>query len=464
MIGTRHPFYYEFPTVITKTKAGKNSYSTIFCGLVKMDIATDVFKSMKDVNGFSVLCHRIQDSYFDNSLILENIKAFYVVSTRAEGKPHNFKAATFILVGKNLGKTNQTNIWTQVLANALSKYHDKNRTNECPELIRPMLASGKAVSNQLLNNTIMDLHNTYASNYHIQHKFDGHRMVVRVSDCYAYSRTAEKTHISNSLADELLVIKQNYKLCLPAEYKNYKIYLDGEYYLHEKSLQSITSAIRSEQQSAEKDELIYHIFDIPMTLANNSVAPVVCVDRLKLLRVFREYFAKFNFTKIIFIGSTMPKNAATLKASYLKALKDKYEGLIFRIDDRLYEPGHNDYHSSNIIKIKELLRDEFLIVGFKTGKGKAEGKIILTCVTTEKTIQHAGEYLASRGRIIEGNMDFLVGSKFNVTPKLPDQEKIDLYNRALEDNSIILGKLYTVEFTDWSNACLPLRGVGISLF
>jgi len=460
MIATRRDNYYEFPEIIVKSKTGKFTTTTIYCGLIKKDASADAFKKLTDPTEITNIASRIKPEYEDKSIITDNVKGFIIIRGGYVGGKISFKAATYILTGTNYGKKNQENVWTHTLIAAKSKYDDKNRPNESPELFRPMLANGEAVSKELLNGALKKLHLQYKGNYLIQYKYDGHRMVCRLSDQFCYSRTAEKTFISDELAAELKIINTHIKIALPGDKE---VYLDGEYYQHGLSLQSISSAVRVEKQTPEKSSLVYYVFDLPMTL-DGKMSDIECLERIKCLAKLRKYFAEYNFEKIVFVTSWVNPTYKSLKEHYADSINQNYEGLMIKLCDGIYEPSHNNYHSKMMIKIKELLREEFLICGYKTGKGKDENKVTFTCSLTEDTVIKATRYLCDKGKLIGISVDAAVGTKFSVRPKLNDQGHEKLYQDVVSGELDVVGKLYTVEFRDWSDRLLPQQPVGIALF
>lgn len=455
--------YCQFPTIYTASKTGKRTVCNIFCGVIKFNADKNVFKKLTNPSEISNIASRLKPEYDDNSFITDNVKGFIVLQGGYEGGKISFKDATFITIGKNTNKSNQTNVWTQALAQAKSKYTDKNRPNELSDIFCPMLAKGDAVSKDLLDTTIYELHEDHKNNYVVQYKYDGHRMVCRLQDQYCYSRTREEIHISNNLYKELNIVNEHLNTVLE-KYSQYNIYLDGEYYFHGMSLQGISSAVRSEAQSDEKDKLIYYVFDVPFTNKDNSMSNVVCKDRLLALNSLRKYFASYDFTNIVFVPTKAPKTANELKGMYVKSLADQYEGLVMKLLDETYEPGHNNYHSGNMIKIKQLLREEFLITGYKTAKGKAEGTIIFVCSVTEDNVNQAVQYMRQKGRIFSICPNAAKGAHFAVKPKITEDESKDLYNKVVADEIDIIGKLYTVEFRDWSDKLIPTQAVGIAFF
>lgn len=468
-IAIRKNNYCVLPDVRVLTKSGKTTISTIYYGLVSNSATKQTFKTaLKDCGEgeidetFTGLVSRIKPEYENGNIIMDDIKGFIIIRGGYEGGKISFKDPTFVTAGKNLGKANQTNIWTQTAADALSKHNKKNKPNEATDLPRPMLALGDAVSKDLLDTTIIKLYEKYKNNAIFQLKYDGHRMMCDFEKCY--SRTAEIIYPSDQLNAELQIVKQHLHRALPEYAKDYKIYLDGEYYCHGKSLQAITSAVRYEQQSADKDELIYHVFDIPIFNKDGTVAPIPCINRIKALSAMNKYFQSFEFTKIIFVGSFLLKTPEAIKRRYLRALQENYEGLILRVADAFYEPGHNNYHSHNILKIKELMRDEFRLVAYSTGKGKAEGQVKFTCAIREENVLNAIKYFRQKGRIFEVDVNSAIGETFGVAPKLPADERVALYNKLVSGEINITDKLYTVEFRDWTDKLKPAQPVGIAFF
>jgi hypothetical protein len=221
--------------------------------------------------------------------------------------------------------------------------------------------------------------------------------------------------------------------------------------------------VRSEKQSPEKSNLVYYVFDVPTTI-NGKISEEECLTRIKCISKMREYFAEFNFERIVFVKSWLNPSFQQLKTHYSNALEEGYEGLMFKICDGIYEPSHNNYHSKMMIKVKQLLREEFLICGYKTGKGKEDGKIIFNCALTEDTIIKALSYIRSKGKLISISPDVALGSKFFVRPKLTDEESKQLYQDVVSETVEVIGKLYTVEFRDWSDKLMPQQPVGIALF
>jgi ATP-dependent DNA ligase len=230
--------------------------------------------------------------------------------------------------------------------------------------------------------------------------------------------------------------------------------LDGEYYLHGYPLQELSSAIRNESQNELKDKMIYHIFDIVITDKDVNIQKDLCEARLWKIKLLRDAFTLPN---INFVESRKPVNPESLKQDYLLKRQQGYEGLIIRVLGKPYESGK----TTNMIKLKGSFREEFRIVGFKEGKGKHQGLIIFRCRITEDTIAKAVEYMNEREiPVTEVNIENPIDTEFNVSPALPDSER----KKMLEEGESYIGKLYTVEFQDWSKLLKPMRPKGIAIY
>lgn len=461
MIGTTKTHYHEFPIVEITTKTGKISHWQIFAGIVKRTNNDVDFTKGLVPEDLKYVSEPIKEEYSRNVILPPELKGYYVAMSWYDKEP-TLKNATFVEKGKNLEKSNSTNVWTQTLADALSKYNKKNKPNDKVDLVLPMLATGDAVGKDLLNSTIIGLFEKYQNNYCLQTKFDGVRLMIRLSkidkpNIFPYSRSGDKSYISNALLAEIRILCQNFGQLLP--YKNCKVYLDGEYYNHNMKLQEITSAARVQKQTEEKDQLIYYIFDIVLTDQDNNIYDIKCSERLLLLKKFREFFEEYEFARIVFVTSIAYNNAKSIKKLYLDQLKNGYEGLIMRILDRPYESGKN----KNMIKLKQKLREEFTIIGFSSGKGKSSKAIMFKCQIDERTIALAMQYLARTGKVPKYTFDNVKKRDFKVTPQGTIESREQMLKDAQENPDNYIGKMYSIEFQDWSEEFKPIRPSGIEI-
>ena len=244
-----------------------------------------------------------------------------------------------------------------------------------------------------------------------------------------------------------------------------KLTLDGELYYHGKHLNEISAYVRADNQSIDKSLIEYHIFDIYYE-KEEDVNNVIYIERLRLFEKIKELYSSLNnsFGKIVFLDTNQIGNSDDAVNFYKNSLELGYEGSMIRIPSGKYDMGYDDYHSKQLIKIKPLLRDEFLCVGYTSGKGKSSDLIILKCELTSKNVKNAIHYMSKRNIMIDiyTYKDY-TGTSFNVTPKATEEERRKMLIDFNENfKSKYENRLYTCEFRDYSKKKLtPERGVGI---
>lgn len=453
-IFTHRGNYFESKVVTTNAANGDLLRWQIFIGLVKSDSPKE-FAEGQVPDALNILSMPILPQYENNSAMDPKIKGYKITATwRNDGKPI-LKMATFITKGKNETKENRTNTWTQTVAEAVSDYKKRNKPNEKQDLILPMLASGEATEDADLDKVLKKIWKKHTDNIRTQIKYDGIRMMVKFSKdtpvIFAYSRSGEKIYISEKLMAEFQVMRHTIFSRLPA---GRDIYLDGEYYSHGESLQDISGAVRFEGQNAFKDKLVYHVFDIVTTI-DSFIVPDDCRTRLWWVHMFAEYYPGLKLVE--FVKSEKPECWQDIKADYMKKRSENYEGLILRVSNKPYVSGRN----TNMMKLKPSFREEFLITGYKEAKGKHAGLIIFKCQLTEASIQKAKDYMVSKGKeITDVDITCLKDITFSVTPAATEEDR----KKMLEDGDSYIGKLYTVEFQDWTNMLKPQRPKGIAIY
>ena len=147
-------------------------------------------------------------------------------------------------------------------------------------------------------------------------------------------------------------------------------------YLHGRDLRWISGQARRERDDRS---LEFHVFDCFFPAAKAAGHDMASVDRQRYLDVF------FRMA-----GRTMPhvrrvKNFPAATMAAVDRLRDRfleegYEGAIVRKNCGGYRYGTNNYHSSNLVKVKPVYDSEFRVVGFTQGlKGKDVGAVIWIC-------------------------------------------------------------------------------------
>lgn len=108
-----------------------------------------------------------------------------------------------------------------------------------------------------------------------------------------------------------------------------------------------------------------------------------------------------------------------------------YEGTILRTPGGIYTAGHR---SVNLLKHKDFVDDEYVIIGVGEGKGKFEGAIMFTCVTPEGKEFDCG---------LKGSMD----------------DRREMFSRKDE----YIGRLLTVKYQNLTEDGIPRFPVGVSI-
>lgn len=475
----KFPIHKKLKSIKSK---GQDSYMIweIYVGVCPVD--TDKNIIAETLNGrinneseisqvFSSVCSEIKPSYFnhlqinkaDNSI---RLKGFTVVNSRHEGSPDKFGVMTFVKQGKNLRKSNRTNIFTQSMSDALSKY--EKRTNK-GKYYEPMLATGEAIVAEDEDRVLKELFDKHKGNFVLQKKYDGIRLlveyIVATKEINSYSRGAKDMIISDAIINDCKLIFETLIANHPNFEKLDKIILDGEQYIHGVKLQKISGLGRRESEHDEqRDQLEYYIYDI-ILLINEYPTNNTYEERAKI----RKEIEPLKLNKTYYVNDFIMESLTQLKKLYHKVLDDGYEGLIMRFLDKPYKSGRG----KNMLKIKPSYREEFPIVGFKTGRGKDEGKPIYICEITMQTAKSAIEFIRKRVRTFSVDVDeiFEGDIKFSCKPTGDDETNRALYEKyiQIQDDGFtwfyhnVEGKMATVEFQDYSEKLIPNRAVLIEI-
>jgi ATP-dependent DNA ligase len=355
------------------------SYTNNNGNVLEWTLEIKLFKNDKYVS--------ILDKMLDSPLyILDNsYKAeINVIFQQVGGKIRKNKP-TIVLSGKNINKKNETNVITQAFRDALSLYNKQSKkvkVSNLNEKYPPMLV--KVINNcktSILTDKDFELGIT------IQRKFNGVRYVSFIdsnNNIIQYSRSGTVYHPSQYLIDELKLLLSNnlfnidkYGISSEKEldaYKNSTPYLDGELYLHNSSLNYISGQARREN---DKETLFYYVFDVFFPYAIENGYNMKSKYRQEYLT---DMFSNKKLEYIKRVENYSVKNIDEINILTKQFLKEGYEGSIVRKDDKEYKYSYNNYHSSNILKIKPVFSKEFTVVDFKEGtKGKDVGNIIWIC-------------------------------------------------------------------------------------
>jgi ATP-dependent DNA ligase len=388
------------------------------------------------------------------------------------GQNKKVTSAKTPVVGKNIGKVNQTNVWTQALMNALSAYNkhiklkqaktapineltlneDANTQDGENNKFPPMLIDVYARVD-LKGKTLQWKKREKPFNFddaYIQAKFDGERCISYVSGdlngrpvVSLYSRKLidipKFIHLKLQLSKVYEAAPFNLRDGTHIEPT--RVYFDGELYHHGIPLQKINSIVRNQTTSAEEDkQLEFHIFDcfIPALPALTFTQRQEIIARL------------IRTEKLIVRVETVRISSEDDAGEYTKRmLQQGFEGAVIKRGDGTYKFGYNNNRSRECLKIKRRLDSEYQVVEYTSGvKGKEIGALIWVLQTED-------------------------GQKFNVVPKvegkLEDKLKLRyaLYTALRDDprkfDREYKGKFMRVEYEDLSDKGIPLRAKAIGI-
>lgn len=364
---------------------------------------------------------------------------------------------TIITTGKNIGKKNETNVITQAFRDALSLYNKhikRTSVGSSDEKPPPMLL-------QWINDSKSAIltPKDFIDGITVQRKYNGVRYVTFMNInniIIQYSRTGSDYHPAIYINTELVKMLSNlpqlsigkYGIRSQEEleaYKYSKPYLDGELYMYGKSLSYISGQARKE---TDKDKLNYYIFDVFFPYAISEGYNMISKHRQEYLNDL--FINKYTYIKRV--DNIKVQSLYEIKTLTETFIDEGYEGAIARKDNKEYKYSFNNYHSSNVLKIKPVYSDEFNVIGFTEGKkGKDVGKIIWICEVKDPKNSN--------------------DSTFTVVPNLSLQEREKLFNCLSEKvNKLqtrfdrdVKGLPLTIEYSELSSKTgKPLQAKAIA--
>jgi ATP-dependent DNA ligase len=450
---------YVFPSVTSIDSAKRTRRWTIFVRLIKTSNMTGK-KPPKlsinwDVNNFKTVPASVK--FYTNAQLPQGIIAQMwteqgIVNSSAKINPSSkqYKITrsipTYILKGKNLGRANATNVFTQALIQARSKYllkvdssavRDKNSVSR----FYPMAVHKyETVPRDQCKRIIFPAA--------VQRKLDGGRVVAYrdKGNVILYSRklkliTGHKHVIKelNSIFDKINDAHSD------------SVYLDGEFYKHGMSLQEISGLMRREEGSKttakEKKNnmdvtlLNYHIFDIFFP-KSTTLKDMSYLNRMVLLE---KVFKNLQLTFVKKVQTVIVESVPEYERFHRQFLEEKYEGSIIRNLHSPYEFGINkEIRSYQVRKRKPRYTAEYEIIGFTEGsQGKYRGAIKWILETED-------------------------GTPFDITPVDKSYDELyELYEKLSNDPSIFeneyKGKMMTVIYDDISKDGVPLRAKAVGI-
>jgi DNA ligase-1 len=260
--------------------------------------------------------------------------------------------------GKNLGKKNATNAFTQAKSEVLNNYAIKRSRGYFDDVAeidnvpftKPMLATKWEDRKDKVS--------VGKDSVALQPKLDGIRCIARVDGLW--TRTGQVItacpHILAALA--------------PLFVNNPDIILDGELYNHslKDDFNTITSIVRKEKPSPSEvllaEEMIqYHVYDM--------VDGVPFADRLKALtELFSSHGLAVYGSTIQLVPTFTVDNTEFMDKLYGDWMAEGYEGQMVRLNG-----PYENKRSNGLMKRKDFDTDEFSVVSVEEGDGNWAGCI-----------------------------------------------------------------------------------------
>jgi hypothetical protein len=327
---------------------------------------------------------------------------------------------TIINKGKNIGRANETTVIQQAI-------------NEATTLMKKKIQIGYINSKDTIN-VISDIY--YPMKLHdynifgdrlsfplyVQPKFNGVRALCSTQGIWSNKKF--KYVGFTKLEQQLKLIFRKFK-------NSKEIFLDGELYNHEMSLQQISGIVRKHKNfnQSDKNQLKLYIFDI-------IYKDYPFEKRLGILEKISKIVSNIEDCLIIMVPTVQVETRRELETFYKKCMKENYEGIVVRSPSGLYDASkeRDNIRSYTTLKYKKTNDTEFEIVDITDGiRGKDVGAIIYICKTKE-------------------------GNRFNAVPKgMTYEERYSQYKKYSKDKSDIVGKFATIQYDELSNNGTPTK-------
>lgn len=345
-----------------------------------------------------------------------------IISTYGQVGGAMQEAVQPVTEGKNIGKANETTVYQQAVSQAKSMWNKKRDQNyvehgEDKTLLLPMLAQQYEKRKHKIVWPV-----------YVQPKLNGVRCLAKkVSDTEIIFTSRKGKlyetlgHIGESLLDCMEVGEV----------------FDGEIFNPALTLQEILSRVKNVKGSGKKKQRAETrgLFDSPYNDAEDLqfhvydyVSAATYAQRLEHLRQALE---NVDSSKIVFTFTTLAHAHSDVKHWHDDFVSRGFEGIMVRNPKSAYRC---DYRSPDLLKYKEFVDDEFLIVGGKSGTGKDADTVIFTVVTS-------------------------TGQAFDVRPK----GSWELRNHYWKNLDSYIGKMLTVRYQELTDDGIPRFGVGIAV-
>jgi ATP-dependent DNA ligase len=316
--------------------------------------------------------------------------------------------------GKNIGKSNETNVFQQACNDARSLFNKQKDTNHystskkyhVDNVPRPMLAHSFEKQSLKINFPCF-----------VQPKLDGVRMICDTACCYSRTGklfdTVPMRHITDALS-RLVIDNPNMR----------DFWFDGELFSTELMFEDIVGACRTSvvHDETKYTQLQYHVYDIVPTTNHSNM---IYEERYKLLK---ECVWNENALQLVVCSQVESKD--DIYDMHDQYVSQQYEGIMIRNKKGVYKSSR----SYDLQKYKKFVDHEFEITDVKEAVGSDAGSAIIQCKTNDSVL-------------------------FWVRPK----GSLEYRTNLLKASTSLVGKTLTVRYQNLTDKGVPRFPVGVAI-
>ena len=359
-----------------------------------------------------------------NIYVANDFTSYHTIYGQQDGKMVETKPTTII---PKVNRTQEEQCMSEVSSKIKSKT-DKKYVKD----IKDVSTAGERLPgyDAMLAKSWTDHSNKIEYPCSAQPKLDGFRCLATSEGMF--SRNRKPFSSCKHIQRELDVLFKDHPTLL----------LDGELYSHDHrdNFDAIASAVSKTEEKASKEDielqklLSYNVYDSPSI--NGLTASDPFESRIvEVFKLLNEYDFKYIIPVSTSANIETPELLETLKESFINS---GYEGLMVRNKHMKYSPKR----TSDLLKMKTFMDDEFEIIGFEEGKGNLVGHIgKFWCVTLEGVeFKAPPDGPMSRKKWLFENPDEFVGKMTtvqfqNLTPSGKPRFPVSKNIRGLSDKS-----------------------------
>jgi DNA ligase-1 len=267
------------------------------------------------------------------------------------------------IIGKNIGKSNESSPWEQANSDAQSKmkkkmdegYQETIITNIAEVTIElPMLAQKYTERKKYLKFPCQ-----------VQPKLNGVRCIAKGGK-YISRKGKDFTTLSH--------LDKEIKLF----HKEVKANPDGEIFNPEWGFQEIIRALK--KQRDHSNELEYWIYDLVDTTSKFSEREAKINKFFDVNSTSKNELGFRKVGNLVEVPTHIVTNEKDIKRLHKEFTKAGFEGSILRNSDGLYLLNHR---SNDLLKFKDFLDSDYTIIGGHEGTGNDIGTIVFECETED---------------------------------------------------------------------------------